>query len=669
MARSVIEANAAIGRVRAMPYGRARSEAAERELRRVEREGPDEARAYALTSVVEALTWGDEAERAFLPFAQLLRWWDEHAELFDRYDQSVMFWEFGWIMSDLPQLPTVPSGQVDATLDDMERRFAVANRGLERVWTARLDWALLRGGDDVPGIVTRWLTLPVDDEDSCTACHEALRAEYLLWSGDRPGAIAVLEAAIAADLTCSREPAAMLTDLALAYLEEGDLDRVEEYVPRALAELKKAIASSLSSAFARVFEIYGRGRRADLALALLAERVKDLSTGTPYRRLVVLRHVVAGAAGLVAAGQGEEPVELADVPAASVAQLYEWALAEATALTDQFNVRNGSDEQSRRLARVRAAAPAERRLEFALLPSAEAAASAERLLAEQLGAALTEPLEKRTNQASQALEPAAPTGPVRPFRARAEEALTQGDLDAAAHAFEAAARAAQGEGLLRESGWDWAEAGHVYDELDRPADAAIAYVAALTRLQAAGAPIEELARVLVTWAPHLRQEDRDTFLRAAAEASATLPALLSDRLDGPNLSDLAGFGLTFRPIRRQLRARADIDDAVARVLAMWGDTGTTKEALSHARSAAEVYLSVGATVDAAHTHWLIGRLAQASGADPTAISELRVAARWFTEAGRREDQARREVVAELAELLRRNGQDDEADSALGGLSE
>ncbi|MDR1450631.1 MAG: hypothetical protein LBI84_10640 [Propionibacteriaceae bacterium] len=678
MPRSLVEANTAIGRVRAMPYGQARTEAAERELRRIEREGPDTARAYALTALVEALVWGGARERSFRPFARLLAWWDKHSELFDHYDQSVMFWEFGWIMSDLTQLPEAPREQIETALDDMEQRFAIANRGLERVWTARLDWALLRGAEDIAQTVTRWLTLPLDDEDSCPACHEALRAEYLLWSGDRPAAVAVLEAAIASNVTCSREPASMLTDLALAYLDEGRLGLVEETVPRALAELAKAASIRLSTPYARVFEVYGRGGRPDLAFALLAERFKELSADIPYSRLVVLRHITAGTAGLLAAGYADEPVAAPGVEAATARELHAWASAEAAALTARFDARNGTSEQTRRLDAARAAVPAARRLEFALpptpakdeqrlvlgraakrleaaLPTPGEAAAAEQLSADESGAVLSEP------PAAQAAREAAPDSSAGPDRAVAEAAWAAGSFAAAAAAYERSAQAAQAAGLLRESGWDWAEAARCRQELGDLAAAAAAYTAALFRLQAAGAPVEELARLLVAWAPALRAEDLDGFLTAAAKAEEALPSLANGQSGDASLSDMAVFSLTYRPLRRQLRARADIADSVARVLATWGGPERTEEAAAKAQTAAVVYTSIGAMVDAAHARWLAGRLTLARDLPEAALADLRQAARWFEEAGPREKSSYAAVRAELAVLLRRLGQDDEAD--------
>jgi len=659
MARSVTEANAAIGRIRAMPYGRARSEAARREVRRIEREGPDEARAYALTSLVEALTWGDDYESAFRPFAQLLHWWDDHPEQFDHYDQSVLFWEFGWIMSDLPQIPTVPKAQIEATLDDMERRFALANRGMERVWSTRLDWALMQG-ENAHDVFTYWLTLPLDDEDSCAACHEALRAEYLLWSGRRPQAIAVLEAATGSDLVCSREPAAMLTDLALAHLDEGNWEAVETTLPKALAELKKAVSTSLSSAYARVFEIYGRSRQPALALALLAERAKDLVAGPPYRQLLVLRRIVAGTTGLIDAGHGGVSVALPNVAATTVAELQGWALQRSRPLAAAFDRRNGTREQTRQLEAALAAAAAPRRLEFSLA-TARAAALA---ITSKLAVALD---PHRVNQAVPTPGAASPRRAIRPARGRAEDCLNAGDTAQAADAFEDAAREAQQDGRLRESAWDWAEAAHCRHLSRQRSAANRAYAAAASRLRAAGAPVEELARVLVAWAPLVRPRDQDVFVSEALAATEKLPAIVTDRDDGLSLADVAGFGLTYRPLRRQLRARADIDDCLARVLATWGEESQREDALVRARSAAEIYLSLGDAIDAAHAEWLSGRLAAEAGMPEEGLPPMEQAAARFQQAGRRERRHFAQVTEELADLLRDTGQERRAEAVLRTL--
>ncbi|MDR1513332.1 MAG: hypothetical protein LBS56_07625 [Propionibacteriaceae bacterium] len=649
MARSVIEVNAAIGRVRAMPYGRARSEAAEREVRRIEREGPPEARAYALTSLVEALTWGDEDEKAFFPFTQLLRWWDEHPEHFDHYDQSVLFWEFGWIMSDLPQFPTVSKAQVEATLDDMERRFAVANRGMERVGSTRLHWALLKG-EGVDRAFTDWLTLPIDEEDSCAACHEGLRGEYLLWKGDLEGAIAVLQKAADSDLACSREPAAMLTELALAYLDSGQLELAEETVPKALAELRKAVSTSLSSAYARVFEVYCRSLQPELAMALLGEHARDLKSGTPFRRLVFWRRVAAGTHALIEAGHGAAPVDVAGLPQ-TVSELFDRAAREATKLAGQFDRRNGTSEQSDRLRAALQAAPAARRLEFAL-PSQTSADEAD----QPAEASDKGPVEDAANN-----KVTAPSTPhVRLARQAAEDYWADQNLYHAAAAFEIAAEEAQQDGLLRESGWGWAEAARCRQKIGNPDRAGEAYLNSLARLRAAGASVEELARVLVAWGPDVNGLNAARFVTEAELAAAQLPNVVAERGDGPSLADVAGFGLTFKPLRRQLHARAEIDDVVARVLATWGDDEDRAVALTKARSAAEIYLSLGETVEAAHSEWLAGRLTAEAGLPADGAALLERAVGRFRAAGRRERDRLVHASEDWADLLQEMGEADRA---------
>jgi len=253
---------------------------------------------------------------------------------------------------------------------------------------------------------------------------------------------------------------------------------------------------------------------------------------------------------------------------------------------------------------------------------------------------------------------------VRPARAQAEACLANDDLVGAAAAFEEAAGQAQADGLLRESGWDWAEAAHCRHQAHQRAEANQAYAEASSRLRAADVPVEELARVLLAWAPIVRARDWDLFLKEALAATEKLPPVLTDRSEGLSLADVADFSLTFRPLRRQLRARADIDDALARVLATWGNDTDREDALARVKSAAEIYLSVGESADAAHAEWLIGRLAVEAGQPEEGLDPLELAAARFQQAGRRERHHFAQVTEELADLLRDICQEDRAEAVL-----
>ena len=125
MTRTLDQANREIGRVRQMPYGLARTQAAERQVRLVDAEGPDAARAYALSTLVEAYQWGGEVDRSFVAFARLLRWWDEHPEHFDAHDRHGLFWSFKWMISGLADLSadSMFAGDMFLPADEMISSF------------------------------------------------------------------------------------------------------------------------------------------------------------------------------------------------------------------------------------------------------------------------------------------------------------------------------------------------------------------------------------------------------------------------------------------------------------------------------------------------------------------------------------------------------------------
>ena len=73
MTRTLDEANHEITRVRQKPYGPARTQAAEPQVRLVDADRPAPARAYALGPRVAAYHWGGAVVRPFVAFARLQR--------------------------------------------------------------------------------------------------------------------------------------------------------------------------------------------------------------------------------------------------------------------------------------------------------------------------------------------------------------------------------------------------------------------------------------------------------------------------------------------------------------------------------------------------------------------------------------------------------------------
>ena len=326
MTRTLDEANRAVSTIMSMPYGVARSAAAEQEAARITAEGPDEARAYALFALVDSYTSTPEAEKAFLPFTQLLRWWDSRPELFDGSDTHSLFWSFKWMVGLLARFPSVPTAQIDATLDDMERRYALAGNGMSAVAGERFAWLRAQGDPGVEEAYRTWVTTPRDSFSDCAACMPAGQAEYLAETGRVREAADVVSAAVASGATCGDEPAGMESLLELLLLDLGDAAGAAAVHRSAMSHLDAAVSQEIASA--RHAEFLARTGHPDRALRLLHASPEHLTVSdSPGERLAVLTHV-AVATGVLCETHAETPVDLAGVPARTVAELDAWARAE-----------------------------------------------------------------------------------------------------------------------------------------------------------------------------------------------------------------------------------------------------------------------------------------------------------------------------------------------------
>lgn len=647
MSRTLDEANRELSRIRDMPYGLARTQAAERQVRLVEAEGPDRARAYALSVLLESMVWGGEVERSYLPFTQLVRWYDEHPEQFDDADRYAMFWSFKWMVGHLGEFPTVPAAQIEATLDDMERRYALAGLGRDAVAYARFAWAARRGADDVEDAYRTWVATPRDDYSQCEVCDPGDRASHLFATGRLAEGVRLVEETLATGATCATEPADMLSHLALAQLDLGHRDAAVRAHRRAVAALADATGEMAGARGRRVVLLGRAGAVARLVRAVEQDERLLVEAETPRARLEWLLGVVAGTAALLPA-HADAALRLTRVPASTLAELHAWAVGEAEALAAAFDLRDGGTALTARLAQARATRPLDEPLELDVValpaPGAVAAPGA--------SADVAGPTEAATTDAT----------PEEPPLVRAERLLADGRTEEAAQAYLAASAAAEEAGLLVDAGYAAAEAARCAQVLADEDTAAGLYAHAVARLRAGGADPVDVAPVLVAWAP------------AAAATGAVPPFLeavdavrggLGDE-DAGTPADPAAQPLAERRRTALRRALADLDDAAARTLATLGGDARTGEAVDRAVRAAEAYAGVGALADAAHAFWLAGRLLDARGRTDDAVHHLESAVEGFGLA--RDRRTRAQAADDLVAVLRRTGQDARAEEVLGSLS-
>lgn len=663
MTRSLPEANDALFLIRRMPYGVARSTATAAELDRIRAEGPDAARAFALFCLVEAYVWGGEVGKAYLPFTQVLRWWDEHPEHFDLDDQHSMFWSFKWMVGHLKDFPTVPAEQIDRTIEDMRRRYALAGNGMNAVALSRFQWARMRGTDDTETAYQEWVATPRDDFSQCEACEPGDRAVYLFETGRHAEGIRLIESTLADSPSCATEPGDMLSCLQLAYLEVGDAEGASRAHRAAVQHLSGEV--SMAGAKARHVEFLARTGNSSRALRLLEEYQDFLTEAdTPYERWMFLC-ATAAATGILRGTVGERPLDLRAVPARTIAELDDWARAQALEIAAGFDARNGTTWTTRRTA-----AHWERLttlpVELSVLATEPGAG---RALVGTAGAPDATGAMAGTGAPGvpgPSGAPGAPggdglTGPgVGGAPADSPDALialaedvAPTDRPRAARLYMTAADLLEATGYLDQAGFARAEAAELAAREGDHDGAGAAFGRAQSLLWAAGVPPRFIGPVIRAWARRtpasgqladvLVAHDRVLAALTAVNGPAVVPTALGDD---------------------ELRAREDADrltevrrlrDSRARVRATLGDLA---EAAAEAEAVAEEFARAGEVADAAYAFWLAGSVRVAEGTPGDSVDLLESAVEGFAMA--HDHPARARVGNELVGVLQGLGRHDEA---------
>lgn len=633
MTEQVSEAVLELARVRRLPYNTARTVAAEQLARRIETDGPSEALAFALFTLVESYVWGGEPAKAFVTFGKATRLWDSSPELFDDTDRANYFWAFKWMVGHLADYPEIPAAQIEQTLADMAHRYAVAGNGSSAIAYERYRWARHRGAPEEAELMAAWSTTPRDDFSQCEACSLGEEADYHRRNGRPDRAIGLIEGAPETTQWCATEPAGMQQVLALAHLELGHPKPALAAYQSSTAALAKSMSDMADTRGLR-FEFLARADEPERALRVLREDVALLrEADTPYSRLRFLLPVLAGLSSFTDA---ERPVSLPGMDVRTIAELREWVRQEALTLAAAFDRRNGSDHYQQAVREALAATAFPTRLDFSVIaPRSTSASAPAPVTATETGLA--------------------------ELLAHAEELAGQDQLREAAGAYQTAAALADTTGDLIDSGFAYAEAARCAEQLGDESGANQSYAQALVRLRAAGVAATDRVQVLRAWAP------------LAAELGQAQAVLIELRLalkelypadEAPSLSQEAS-----RSERALVTAWAETADLAARTLASHAPTGSPEwaEAITLADAAARAFADLGSLSDASHAFWLAGRLQQASGDQAAAQWSLESAFEGFGLAKASEPRA--EVGSDLIEVLRASGQHQQAEAVARALIE
>ncbi|MDO4897820.1 MAG: hypothetical protein Q3965_00795 [Rothia sp. (in: high G+C Gram-positive bacteria)] len=645
---SIEEASLKLARLRELPYGTARTAAAEFTARTIENEGPEQKLPEALLTLVEAYVFGTPNPASFATFSKLLRLWDAHPEHFSEYDSRTLFWQFKWITGDLAAWPQISRQQARGLLDEMRKRYALAGFSAAAVDRAEYMWAGHLGLDEE---AERWRAAWLahgEDEMDCESCKIGGELRDHIVAGEFQQAVDL--GAPTTDF-CNREPANSHRQLALAYLELGDGVAAGQHLARAQAARDQYDPDDLGLEF----EVLARGGQLAEALDLLVrqgQRALRL-TDDPGSNRSFLRYLIAGLAWAV---EEHGQLETGLAQGATLAELYRWALDESAPLAAAFDARAGNS----RFTEALEAAQEEPRLTDLVLVSAvnfggSAAAGESGGLDAAAGVNETDAARPTGGFTVDGKPwPPTPSADESDPAATAEGFLAGGDLVQAAYWYERAGATEEAAGRSVQAGCFFAEAARALAGLRQRDRALELFERAWPLLVSGGSAARLLLAVARAWGEVAETAGN---VQGLATALDTAGQVAERELTA---AQAAGAQPWVQKNASMLVLSAG--DLAARAFAALGQW---QDAARLAAEVAEVYEKAGEGARAGSS-WLLAGQAAWEAKDAAAASRaLEAAVAAFGAADRRESKAA--ALNLLIEVLNETGQTHRVEELLGGL--
>jgi tetratricopeptide (TPR) repeat protein len=334
------------------PYGPARSARAEQLVELAAQTGDRPMLVHALQALITAYEYDGTSDRMLVPFARVLKMWDERPEDFDEEAAHGLHWHFKWVSAGLIWQPNVPLATIERWLDEMERRYRLAGYGTQAVHACRHYVAAHLGDTEAAAThFDRWVTAERDDMADCEACERHNRGDWLTMREQDAEAVRTWQAVTDGHLVCAEEPHRVLAKTLLPLLR---LDRADEARANHLRGYRMVRGNpNLRSSVGEHLEFAALTGNEGRALEILADHATWLTLGgdEPVRyRLFYLEAVVVLLRRLVALGQGdlELPTPRGETPTTTVVALLPAVDAEVDSIVATFDKRNGTTSVSER---------------------------------------------------------------------------------------------------------------------------------------------------------------------------------------------------------------------------------------------------------------------------------------------------------------------------------
>ncbi|MFF6998163.1 tetratricopeptide repeat protein [Streptomyces sp. NPDC008313] len=324
------------------PEGPARNARAEQLLAEAERLNIPLAVIEALGHQLKVYNYSSEKDKMFVPFARLLRLWDEHPEDFDEYEIHSLHWVFKWMSAGMLGQPHIPLASIEQWLGEMERRYRLAGHSERAVRSAEYSVAKHVGDlERAERAYAAWMAADRDRMADCHACELHDQGWWQAYRGDDEAALELWRPVVEGEHTCAHEPHAVLASSLLPLLRLGRTEEARAHHLRGF-RLVRAM-ESMRGAYADHVEFCALSGNEARALELLAERPAYFTdSGEPRSRLDFLAVVALLMERLTELGLGDQTVPGPVGRTWTARELAAHARGEALALAARFDARNGT---------------------------------------------------------------------------------------------------------------------------------------------------------------------------------------------------------------------------------------------------------------------------------------------------------------------------------------
>ncbi|MGK5636742.1 tetratricopeptide repeat protein [Streptomyces sp. URMC 126] len=343
------------------PEGPARNAVAERLVDEAGRTGDTGLLLDTLFNLLAAYNFSSESEKMFVPFARVLRMWDERPDDFDAYAEHRLHWMFKWVAGGMLDQPDIPLASVEKWHAEMEHRYRIAGHSERAV--RQSEFRIARDTGDTARAeraFAAWLAADRDPMSDCHACELHTQGDWFDRQGRPAEALETWGPVLAGEHTCAHEPhvvlaASLLPLVRLGRTEEARAHHLRGYrMIRGMESMRATVGDHIEFC-----ALTGNEAR---ALEILAEHTDRFApSGDPLSLLDFLVPVALLARRLTELGLGERRVPGPPGRAWTAAELSAHVRAEALELAGRFDRRNGSTTVGdRAVARMDAAPLVER---------------------------------------------------------------------------------------------------------------------------------------------------------------------------------------------------------------------------------------------------------------------------------------------------------------------